>query len=434
MSEFDMSDTGVVDLVFEGGGMKGIAFIGAYRALDARGYRPGRLVGTSIGSMFATLIAAGYSSIEIQNKIFDPQNGESRLTQHIRPFPPLSSVQIDSSATRSLLKKLDFRPLPDLLEGSFDDALAQVLMKHSPFKGFFAFIENCGVNNPEPYVKWLEDLLAARIAPQSEIPISALTLAEFHKLNGFWLSLIAADVTNPTMLILNHITAPDCPVVQAIRMATAAPLFFPPVVWKSEWGLYRDQELTGDFIVDGALLSNFPIELLLSQHPTVTDMMGKPDENAGVLGLLLDETIAVPGAPPIPAPGREFLLTELPGLTLIGNIIRTVIEARDKRAIELAKDFVVRLPVMGYPLDALHLTPQQLQPLLNAGYNAVIKHLESHPFLSGAESASEAVRSLWDSTAKFTVNVYGDVYTVNQTIGENTGQVTGILREADREP
>ena len=53
------------DLVFEGGGAKGTAFVGAMEVLTAAGHVHRRLVGTSAGAITATLIGAGYSSAEL---------------------------------------------------------------------------------------------------------------------------------------------------------------------------------------------------------------------------------------------------------------------------------------------------------------------------------------------------------------------------------
>lgn len=52
------------DLVFEGGGAKGGAFAGALRAFERNGHKPRRVIGSSAGSIVATLIAAGYSAEE----------------------------------------------------------------------------------------------------------------------------------------------------------------------------------------------------------------------------------------------------------------------------------------------------------------------------------------------------------------------------------
>src|SRR5207248_4098984 len=51
-----------VDLVCQGGGVRGIGLVGAYSVLEARGYQPNKLAGTSAGAVVVTLIAAGYTA------------------------------------------------------------------------------------------------------------------------------------------------------------------------------------------------------------------------------------------------------------------------------------------------------------------------------------------------------------------------------------
>jgi NTE family protein len=48
------------DLVFEGGGAKGAAFVGAIQEFERRGHTARRYIGTSAGAITATLMAAGY--------------------------------------------------------------------------------------------------------------------------------------------------------------------------------------------------------------------------------------------------------------------------------------------------------------------------------------------------------------------------------------
>src|SRR5579875_857595 len=55
----------VADAVFEGGGMRALAHLGALAVAEERGYRWYRLAGTSAGAMIAALIAAGYSAAEL---------------------------------------------------------------------------------------------------------------------------------------------------------------------------------------------------------------------------------------------------------------------------------------------------------------------------------------------------------------------------------
>ncbi len=47
------------DIVFEAGGAKGVAFIGALEVLLGAGHGLGRLIGTSAGAITATCVAAG---------------------------------------------------------------------------------------------------------------------------------------------------------------------------------------------------------------------------------------------------------------------------------------------------------------------------------------------------------------------------------------
>src|SRR5690606_27874700 len=50
---------GPVDLVLEGGGVKGIALAGALEVLEERGYRVNRVAGASAGAIAGALLTAG---------------------------------------------------------------------------------------------------------------------------------------------------------------------------------------------------------------------------------------------------------------------------------------------------------------------------------------------------------------------------------------
>jgi predicted acylesterase/phospholipase RssA len=53
------------DLVFEGGGAKGMVFVGACAEFFRRGHEFDRLLGTSAGAITAALLAAGYPPDEM---------------------------------------------------------------------------------------------------------------------------------------------------------------------------------------------------------------------------------------------------------------------------------------------------------------------------------------------------------------------------------
>src|SRR5438132_1479695 len=54
------------DLVFEGGGVKGIGLVGAFRVIRQH-YEPANVAGTSAGAIVGALVAAGYSPDELQH-------------------------------------------------------------------------------------------------------------------------------------------------------------------------------------------------------------------------------------------------------------------------------------------------------------------------------------------------------------------------------
>jgi len=59
------TDSTGVWLVLGGGGLKGMALIGAYRALEEVGLRPAGIVGTSIGALIGASIASGMTADEM---------------------------------------------------------------------------------------------------------------------------------------------------------------------------------------------------------------------------------------------------------------------------------------------------------------------------------------------------------------------------------
>ncbi len=77
------------DLVFEGGGARGVIFIGALYEFFAHNHHFGRLVGTSAGAVTAALLAAGYSPGEIDQAISRKQSGAPVMRSFLGRAAPL---------------------------------------------------------------------------------------------------------------------------------------------------------------------------------------------------------------------------------------------------------------------------------------------------------------------------------------------------------
>ena len=71
-----------VVVVFEGGGLKGIALVGAYSALEERDFRPQNMAGASAGAIVAALVAAEFLSSGWHTPA--PGRG-SRKEDHVHP-------------------------------------------------------------------------------------------------------------------------------------------------------------------------------------------------------------------------------------------------------------------------------------------------------------------------------------------------------------
>jgi NTE family protein len=177
------------------------------------------------------------------------------------------------------------------------------------------------------------------------------------------------------MLVLNHRTAPDLPVVWAVRMSMSIPLVWQEVVWQPEWGQYRGRDMTGDAIVDGGLLSNFPIELFVSRAKTVMAVMGE-EVSQHVLGMMIDESLDVPGAPPAPQAQAKPGVGDLHTVHRISNLINTMTGARDKNVIDTFEKLVVRLPAKGYGTVEFDMTDERRELLVEAGRGVMRAYLE----------------------------------------------------------
>lgn len=372
------------DLVFEGGGAKGMVFVGALQAFEAEGHTPGRLLGTSAGAITAALLAAGYTSDEMLAALAEREGERSVFAGFMGVPEAPDKAALQTSATRDLLRRLNLPFVPDGFEEKLDDWLIEWMAAQPGLRHVISFIERGGWYSADNFLKWLRRRLDSGSFKGAPRAFSGLRLAEFHAATGVHLSLVASDVTAQQMLVLNHQTAPRLPVVMAVRMSMSIPLLWQEVIWDADWGPYRvgsgpERDLTGHAIVDGGLLSNFPLELLVSSDERVTAVMG-PKSGARVLGMLIDEAQAVPGADEAATraapPSGGLRLGQLQTIQRLGNLVNTTLSARDKMVIETFENLVVRLPARGYGTVEFDMTDERRERLVAAGREVMAAYLE----------------------------------------------------------
>lgn len=353
------------DLVFEGGGAKGMVFVGACDEFFSRGHTFGRLLGTSAGAITATLLAAGYSTEEMMAALSEKENGKSVFTAFMGAPAPFTEAELEASAMKRFLDGIDLNFVFDAIEKKIDRQIVGAMAGNDRFRHILAFIERGGWFAADNFVTWLQRKLDAGSYQGGPRRFSTMTLQQFFAATNVELSLVASDTTDQRLLVLNHRTAPDCPVVWAVRMSMSIPLVWNEIVWDAAWGKYLDRDMAGHCIVDGGVLSNFAIELFVSDEPQVTKLMG-PKGTANVLGMLIDERLPVAGA-------KGFFVDvnikpgELKTLQRLQRLVDTATTAHDKMVIEEYAHLVVHLPAQGYGTTEFDMSDAKRAALVEAG-------------------------------------------------------------------
>jgi NTE family protein len=198
------------DAVFQGGGVKGTALVGALLGFADEGWTTWvNVAGTSAGSIVAAFLACGFTPPELQ-----------RVLEQT-PYPKFE----------------DFGPGGEIIGGGLN-----LVAHHGLARGKF-------------FHDWLDKELGGK------------TFADVTA-GGKTLKMIAADVTQKDLLVLPEDLAhyldpktekpidPDTwKIADAVRMSMSIPFFFQPV------RLVHAQTGAESTIVDGGMLSNFPVWL-----------------------------------------------------------------------------------------------------------------------------------------------------------------------------
>jgi NTE family protein len=362
------------DLVFKGGGAKGMVFVGACAELFGRGHSFGRLLGTSAGAITATLLAAGYTPEEMLAALVEKGvDGKSVFAGFMGLPPPFDDEELRSSATQKFLDAVDFTFVPEIVQKRLHQKLLKALATTEQFRHVLAFVERGGWFAADRFISWFSGKMDSGSWSGGKRAFSALTLAQFYAATHIELSMVASDTSDGKMLVLNHTTAPDCPVVWAVRMSMSIPLLWDEVIWRSEWGGYLSREMAGHAVVDGGLLSNFPIELFISEAPQITRLMGPKTANQ-VLGMLIDEKLPV-------TKGLFVNINIKPGdlktVQRLERLVDTATGAHDKMVMDEYAYLVAHLPAAGYGTTEFDMSDERRQALVQAGREAMAMYLDT---------------------------------------------------------
>lgn len=294
-----------INAVFEGGGVKGISLVGAVHSAEQHGMTFRRVAGTSSGSIVASFLAAGYTAEEMEQLIL--KMPFSSFLQRA----PIFQIKWIGPTMRLLWKK--------------------------------------GLYSGEALEKWVHDCLLKK------------GIRTFGDLKKEQLRIIASDITNGRLLVLPDDIAsygldPDKFLVsKAIRMSISIPYFFDPVIIRAPFHAStnsRTKKFTDQFsyIVDGGMLSNFPLWLFDDEVdprtnrliPTIGfQMVGKQE-------------------------GQPHRITGL--ISMLQAMVSTMMSAHDQRYIDNQNRFrTIKIPTLGIGTTDFDLTLEQSMALYKSG-------------------------------------------------------------------
>lgn len=291
------------DLVCKGGGVKGVALIGAVSYFEEQGYTWRRLAGTSVGAVIASLLAVGYTSTEIQQLIFN----------------------------------LDFKSL-------LDKNKLQSIPLIGPIAGLFF---NKGLYCGDV----IENLLRSKFEEKGKTTFKDISI------NGdSILKIMATDVTNQTLitlpddLIKYNINPLDFDIAKAVRMSLSIPFLYNPVI--------LNDKVNPSYIVDGGLLSNFPVWIF-----DTNEKPRWPTFGLNLINYKSENNFS-----------KNFS-------SFLFDVIETSLHTNEDTYFKESDSVrIINIPTLGVGMMDVNISASKMSDLFNSGYNSAQSFLDNWNF------------------------------------------------------
>jgi NTE family protein len=197
------------NLIFEGAGIRGIAYVGCIKVLEEKSLLPGieKVGGTSAGAIAALTVALGYSSSEIEKIIYD-----TRIQK-------------------------------------FNDG------RFFFFGGISRVNRHYGWYRGKAFTHWLEKIIEAKTG-DADITFRQLKERQFKNLY-----VTGTSLNQQRLLVFSNESFPDMKIKDAVRISMSIPLYFEALFIDSTGRVIDKKQASGNYhiAVDGGLMGNFPI-------------------------------------------------------------------------------------------------------------------------------------------------------------------------------
>lgn len=245
---------GASHIVMSGGGVKGIAYVGALNIIRQKCISLLNTAGVSVGALIAAIAAAGYLPEEMKLLMTNFEFEKVQNKDILRKMPILSDFRkyayrsniIGRAQLRHLLSTVIFNgEVPCNRDEKFLSKLADISTNNALYSGDYIedWVESCLFKKG---IKTFFDLRGG--ITSSDNP------------HGYKARMTAVDVYRAKVIVLPYdisyygINPDKLEVARAIRMSISAPFIFKPV----EIPYKKDGENKKTYIIDGGVIDNFP--------------------------------------------------------------------------------------------------------------------------------------------------------------------------------
>jgi Predicted esterase of the alpha-beta hydrolase superfamily len=256
------SEPKLLNIALGGGGVKGIAFIGAFDAMERRGYSPGNIVGVSAGSIAGVLAASGYNSLGLWNAMDKLDFGNIEFGKITEKVP----------AIKMAMDYYENRINTDYNFYEFLSTGINIMQVHGEyrslniFKNIIAYCKQGCLFDGDLLEEWVSTTLAQKgIRTFADLRGGKATAGNPR---GYKIRMTGVDCNRLKLIILPDDLAfydidPDSfDVAKAVRISTSVPFAFKPVeLVKTESGKSKVYNL-----IDGGVLDSFPGWLLYDDN------------------------------------------------------------------------------------------------------------------------------------------------------------------------
>jgi NTE family protein len=254
-----------LNAVFEGGGVKGIALVGALARAEQEGISIKGFAGSSAGAIVAALASVGYRSAELKGILQKTNYIEFLDGNDVLPLSSLkgflSELEVlfeDSSiefarkeaarlwtAQTGLLAPLRTWWAWKSLKKRHGAVLKKIEDKAPLIQKLAAsFTRDYGLYGTETFLRWIQDHLNRK---GTQDPLShQVTFGTLFRQTQRELKILAADVGARSPFLYSYQNSADLEVAQAVQASMSIPFFFKPFPFGNK------------YFVDGGTISNFP--------------------------------------------------------------------------------------------------------------------------------------------------------------------------------